>query len=56
MPLKADCTVRGGRRLTNCGYDTAGDILRHTLPNIDGSVIADTDHDWMTKGVLQKFD
>ena len=56
MPLKADCTVRGGRRLTNCGYDTAGDILRHTLPNIDGSVIADTDDDWMTKGVLQKFD
>lgn len=56
MELKADCTIKGGRRVYNCGYDTAGDILRHTLPNIDGSVIEAKDNDWMSKGVLQKFD
>lgn len=56
MPLKTNCGDRGGRRITNCGVDTAGDILRHTMPNIDGSVIQAKDDDWMTKGVLQKFD
>lgn len=56
MPLKADCTVHGGRLIYNCGYDTAGDILRHTLPNIDGSVIQSKDKDWTSNGVLQKFD
>jgi len=39
MPLKEDCTISGGRRIYNCGVDSAFNMLSHTLPNIDGSTI-----------------
>lgn len=50
MIKKEDCTVSGGRMIYNCGFDTAGQILTHLLPNIDGSTIQAKDLEWMTKG------
>ena len=54
MPLKEDCTISGGRRIYNCGVDSAFNMLSHTLPNIDGSAISAEDLDWKdkSKGVL----
>jgi predicted esterase len=39
MPLKEDCLERGGRTIYNCGYDSAGIMLAHTLSNIDGTTL-----------------
>ena len=50
MELKESCTEGGGRLIYNCGFDTAGEILNHLLPNIDGSTIQPKDLDWMNKG------
>lgn len=43
-------------RIINCGYDTAGEILRHLYPNIDGSEVMPKETDWMEKGNLIRFD
>ena len=43
-------------RIKNCGHDTAGQILNHLYPNIDGSTVQARDQQWMDKGVLLKFD
>ena len=56
MIKKESCTESGGRMIYNCGFDTAGQILTHLLPNIDGSFIQAKDLDWMTKGQMMKFD
>ena len=37
MPLKPNCTVSGGRTIYNCGFDSAGMMLTHTLSNIDNT-------------------
>ena len=50
IPKKDDCSEGGGRLIYNCGYDTAGEILRHLLPNIDGSSVLGRDEEWMSKG------
>lgn len=44
--------------VTNCGYDLAGDMLSHMLPNIVGSEITELaarDPDWKNKGELRQF-
>jgi hypothetical protein len=38
-----DCTVEKSGRVFNCGYDTAGKVLEHLLPNIDGSELQPKD-------------
>jgi len=56
MTKKESCTESGGRLIYNCGFDTAGEILTHLLPNIDGSTVQPKDLDWMSKGQMMKFD
>lgn len=43
-------------RMLNCGVDTAGEILNHLYPNLDGSTVKAKDPDWMTNGKLIYFD
>jgi len=47
---KENCLDTSGRRLYNCGFDTAGEILKHMLPNLDGSSLQAKDNEWINKG------
>jgi hypothetical protein len=43
----------------NCGYDTAGNILKYLLPNIVNSTITEVNErtdDWRSQGIVKKFD
>lgn len=43
---------------TNCGYDWAGKVLQHLLPNVPGSNITEIggkDEDWKRNGILRRF-
>lgn len=59
---EGDCADPAGEHdkpyITNCGYDLAGDMLSHMLPNIVGSEITELaakDTDWKNKGELRQF-
>ena len=43
----------------NCGYDTAGEILKYLLPNIVNSTVTeiqDRTDDWRSQGIVKRFD
>ena len=42
--------------MLNCGVDTAGEILNHLYPNIDGSTVQPRDPNWMSNGKLVWID
>lgn len=45
--------------MVNCGYDFAGEVLEHLLPNVVGSEVTEIQEkteDWMSSGTLRKFD
>lgn len=43
-------------RYINCGVDTAGEILNHLYPKIDGSTVQAKDENWKENGKLVWFD
>lgn len=52
------CADGEKRTVSNCGYDWAGKVLNHLLPNIPGSnvtEIAPKFENWRKKGILRKF-
>jgi hypothetical protein len=51
-----DCEIEVNYgRVFNCGDDTAGNILKHLYPNIDGSTVQAKDANWMDNGQLVRF-
>jgi hypothetical protein len=55
---EGDCANGASYVPVNCGYDLAGDMLSHMLPNIVGSEITELaakDTDWKNKGELRQF-
>lgn len=46
------------RQVSNCGYDWAGKVLNHLLPNVPGSNITEImppNDNWKDTGILRKF-
>ena len=43
--------------ISNCGFDTAGDLLNYLIPNSSpGLSLNERIFDWEAKGTLQEFD